>query len=124
MNESTSSKWVINGLLLVIVVLLGALYLRAGGMKSAHAAGEGWATDGVVATSTNGNLEALIMVDTQKQQILVYRSRSNDFKLIGARSYKYDVEIEDSTVVKPPIAAQGWTYVEAKKTYDENQSKK
>ncbi|MFH0938833.1 MAG: hypothetical protein V1899_06095 [Planctomycetota bacterium] len=95
MSEKNRNFWIINGLLAVILALLVGLYLNVN--QKAYAAGGGWETDGIMANSFSGGSERLIIMDTKKQNIMSYKILgSGQFRLVGARSYKYDVEIEDS----------------------------
>jgi len=111
MSEQMKNKWMINGLLAVILTLLCGYYIRSG-MAPAHAAGGGWETDGVMAISTVGDNDRLVLVDTGKQNIMVYKQLNKQFRLVGARSYKYDVEIEDSANTPIEARGQGATYHE------------
>ena len=99
MSEKIKNAWLINGLLAVILVLLGGLYLRTPG-QNAYAAGGGWETDGVMALTSEVG-ENLVLVDTKNKNFMVYRVQGKGkFTLIGARSYQYDVEFEDTSWVK------------------------
>jgi hypothetical protein len=120
MSDKTRTEWVINGLLAAILVLLCGYYFQSP-MQSAHA-GPGWDTNGIMAMTTNAN-ENLVLVDTTKQNIMVYKSTQQKFRLIGARSYKYDVEVEDtegSAIVK----GNGATFIDMMKYYNTKDSKK
>lgn len=117
MNLKTS--WIINGLLAVILVLLASKYLSSQPLGSAHAAGGGWATDDTMVLPLKTSQERMVLIDTQKKQIMVYLERNNgSFGLIGAHSYKYDIEMVDTENAKagskPP-----YTYFDAKKIYEE-----
>ena len=72
MNEKIKLDWMINGLLAVIVVLLACHYVGSSS-KSAMADGGGWETSGVMIGSTQTPQERLVLVDTKKQSIMVYR---------------------------------------------------
>ncbi|HYF51944.1 MAG TPA: hypothetical protein VEJ63_21225 [Planctomycetota bacterium] len=116
MSEQTKNKWIVNGLLAVILALLGGYYIRSG-VASAFAAGGGWETDGVMAISTVGDNDRLVLVDTTKQNIMVYKILNKQFRLVGARSYKYDVEIEDTAGTKIEQSGTGATYLEVWQFY-------
>lgn len=104
--------WLGNALLLGVVGVLGYLYASLP-QQTALAAGGGWDTNGVMVATTNAS-ERLVLVDTNKKVICVYRvAGAGRFRLVGARSYKYDVEIKDSTNT-PVEAGQGVTFGEAK----------
>jgi hypothetical protein len=111
MNENTKNTWMINGLLAVILALLAGYYIH-NGSAPAYAAGGGWETDGVMAMSTSGDNERLVLVDTGKQNIMVYKILNKQFRLVGARSYKYDVEIEDSAGSDIEKKGTGATYLD------------
>jgi hypothetical protein len=116
MTESAKQSWTINGLLAVIVVLLAGFYIK-NQTATAHAAGGGWDTDGVVAGTTT-DLERLVVVDTKKQNIMIYKTaQGRSLRLVGARSYKYDVEIEDSAGT-PIEQGNGRTFKEVYDLYN------
>ena len=101
MNEKLKTDWIINGLMAVILVLLVGNYMN-GSAKNAYAAGDGggWGTNGIMVGTTGAN-ERLVLVDTNKQNIMIYRSRAGGgMGLTGARSYKYDIEMEDTGTTK------------------------
>lgn len=123
MAEKTRNIWIVNGLLAVILALLGAYYVRSGATP-AYAAGGGWETDGVMAMSTTGDNERLVLVDTAKQSIMVYKILNKQFRLVGARSYKYDVEIEDSAGTRIEKTGTGASYLEIWQMYQEHLNQK
>ncbi|MBI3828519.1 MAG: hypothetical protein HY291_03325 [Planctomycetes bacterium] len=113
--------WIENVVLGAVLALLACVYVAMPEHK-AHAAGGGWDTNGVMAVTTKA-LERLVLIDTNKQNICVYKTLgAGQFRLVGARSYKYDVEVKDSagTAIEK---GNGVTYVEMKKIY-ESQPKK
>lgn len=118
MSENTKNTWMINGLLAVILALLAGYYIHSGSAP-AFAAGGGWETDGIMALSTTGDSDRLVLVDTGKQNIMVYKILNKQFRLVGARSYKYDVEIEDSAGSEIEKKNTGATYLEVY-TYYQN----
>jgi hypothetical protein len=120
MSDTIKNKWLINLLLAVILVLLIGNYARNHAMKTADAAGGGWETDGLMVLTTNGAAERVVLVDTKKQNIMIYHPRNaGGFGLSGMRSYKYDIEIEDT---EGKIKGNGWTYFDAKAEYDKAKS--
>jgi hypothetical protein len=121
MTPSTKNTWLINGLLTVIAVLLVAIYLHTRPIGAARAAGQGWATDDTMVLQLRAATERLVLVDTNKKQIMIYNEKQNGkFGLSGAHSYKYDIEMVDTENAnpKPP-----YTYFDAKKMYDEGAKK-
>lgn len=121
MSEKTKNVWIINGLLAVILLLLGGLYLRTSG-QNAYAAGGGWETDGVMALSTSAT-ENLVLVDTKNHNFMVYRVQGKGkFTLIGARSYEYDVMYED-TAYNPDIV-RGFKFMDSYQLYNRLQQTK
>jgi len=117
MNLKTN-LWMQNTLLLGVLGLLAYVYFGAPATP-AHAAGGGWETAGVMAVSTPGaNNERLVLIDTKKQVICVYRNAGlGRFRLVGARSYKYDVEVKDSSG-SAIEKGNGLTYFEMKQYYE------
>jgi len=121
MSDKTKNAWVINGLLAVILLLLVGFYFRTS-IQTASAAGGGWETDGVMAISSNLT-ERLVLVDTAHHNFMVYRiqGKGGKFTLMGARSYQYDVEMEDTA--NTPDIARGVTFLDAWKIYQSNLKK-
>jgi len=117
MNERLKNDWIINGLLAAILLLLLGNFMN-NQAKSAFAAGGGWETDGVMVGLTSPQ-ERLVLVDTTKQNIMVYHARpGGGIGLTGARSYKYDIEMEDSGTTK--LAPNGWTYIQTAVEYNKS----
>ena len=122
MSERAKTNWMMNGLLAVILVLLAGKYASSRALPTAHAAGGGWETDGIMVLPITTLNERFVLVDTKKQNICVYHGRANGtFGLVGARSYKYDIEMEDTEKLKG--VGTGLTYVQVKTLY-ENKDKK
>jgi hypothetical protein len=122
MSERTKHAWLVNGLLAVILVLLAGYYTH--GTRTAQAAGGGWETDGVMAMTSSNAQERLVLIDTKKQNMMIYRSQGGGmFRLVGARSYQYDVEIDDSDTAGSVLKAQGITWFEAKHLYEASHNK-
>lgn len=116
MSDNAKTSWLINGLLVAILVLLLGNYAKSHALPSAQAAGGGWETDGVMVLPITNLNERFVLVDTKKQNICVYHGRANGtFGLVGARSYKYDIEIEDTDALK---MGTGWNYITTKQYYD------
>jgi hypothetical protein len=122
MSEQTKSAWLINGLLAVILVLLAGYYVH-NSAAPAFAAGGGWETDGIMAMSTTGDNDRFVLVDTGKQNIMVYKILNKQFRLLGARSYKYDVEIEDSADSEIEKKGSGATYLDVYAFYQRHVNK-
>jgi hypothetical protein len=96
MSQPSRHAWVVNGLLAVVLALLLGIYINFHS-QNAYAAGGGWETDGVMLACTQTTNERLVLVDTQKKNIMIYKTAgAGQFRLVGARSYKYDVELEDT----------------------------
>lgn len=120
MSQQLKTDWTINALLTVILVLLAGNYFNAAS-KTAHAAGDGggWATNGIMVGATLAN-ERLVLVDTNKQNIMIYHTRNaGGMGLTGVRSYKYDVEMEDTGTKK--LGTNGWTYIQTALEYKNRQ---
>lgn len=97
MDTKHWADWTINSLLAIIFVLLVAFYTSHFEPK-AWAAGGGLETNGVMAMTTNGPTNYLVLIDTVKKNIMVYKAHSSgELNLLGARSYKYDVELKDTS---------------------------
>ena len=101
MPESSRTQWTINALLAVILALLIGFYLHTSG-SSAYAAGGGWETNGIMALTASPE-ENLILLNTDPndktsgQNIMLYKTQgAGKLRLIGARSFKYDLELIDT----------------------------
>jgi hypothetical protein len=122
MSDKTKTVWAINGLLAVIMALLAVYYFKSS-PEFAHARGGGWETDGIMAISGTGANENLVIVDTNPdvQTMMVYKGTggAGKFKLIGARSFKYDFELEDSSIPPGnPILTNGATFLQVYQMYN------
>ncbi len=119
MNDKLKMDWIVNGLLAVILVLLAGTYLNTFASKTAHAAGQGggWETNGIMVTSVSGTSERMVLIDTTKQNIMIYHAQTGGrLGLSGVRNYKYDVEMIDTEgrgKNNPPM-----TYWDVKNIYD------
>ena len=117
MSENTKTTWLMNGLLAVILVLLAGNYAKNHALPSAQAAGGGWETDGIMVLPVTGLNERFILIDTKKQNLCVYHGRANgSFGLVGARSYKYDIEMEDTEKLRN--VGTGLNYIQVKQLYE------
>lgn len=95
MSEKTKHEW------LCTAALAGALLLGAvftGPIQRAYAVGGSWETDGILVNTTENDRDRLVLIDTTKQRLMIYRcDRAGSFRLINARCYKYDLELEDTS---------------------------
>ena len=110
---ATRNPWFENALLAAIFCLLAYFYATMP-ESTAQAAGGGWDTNGIMALTTGGQTERLVMVDTNKKNICVYKIRgAGEFRLVGARSYKYDLDMKDTagTAVEK---GNGVTYIQVR----------
>lgn len=84
--------WLVN-LGLAAALALAALAIRYV-QTPASAAGGSWDTDGVMANTTEGDTERLVIVDTQMKNMTVYKTdATGEFRLVAARTYKHDMDI-------------------------------
>ena len=122
MKEEKQNLWFQNALLLGLVGLLACLYALIP-QRQAHAAGGGWETDGILCITAAGE-ERILLIDTQKKTMCVYRTRGlGEFRLVGARNFRYDVEIDDTAGSKV-VEYKGATYLEIRSIYEQNMMKK
>ncbi|MFA4987933.1 MAG: hypothetical protein WC712_15245 [Candidatus Brocadiia bacterium] len=88
-------------LAMAVVFLVGVVVgqHRSFGPTPAYGEGGGMAANGVLAVSgkVDANRERLYLIDTEKKVICVYDTYTNKFRLAGVRSYKYDVELVDTS---------------------------
>ena len=127
MNETVRNGWVINALLAVILTLLIGVYMHSA-TPVANAAGGGWETNGIMALNADPG-ENLIMINTDPndkvsgQNIMLYKLEgAGKFRLIGARSYKYDLELID-TAATPQTEDKYTKGVTFKDVYEDWQKK-
>jgi hypothetical protein len=118
---ATFQLWLEN---LVLAVLVGVLAWAWWTMpeKQAMAAGGGWDTHGVIAAVTNP-AQRLVVIDTNPsvQTICVYRTSGvGEFRLVCARSYRYDLEVLDSADTDIE-RSNGKTFFEVKRSYEASQ---
>ena len=117
MNTHNSRRaWLINGAL-ALTLTAG---LIAGRMKSeVHAAGGGWDTDGFMANTIDSDTERVVLIDTNKKNIAVYRMQgSGQFRLIGARDYRCDLLLEDTSRIPEIEGKHGITAMRARELWD------
>src|ERR1700750_653521 len=95
MNSHAKREW-FNTAALAFGLLLAVALLRP--MGSAQAAGGSWDTDGILVNTTESDRDRLVLIDTTKQRLMIYKcDRAGSFRLINARCYKYDLELEDTS---------------------------
>jgi hypothetical protein len=107
--------WFENALLLGVLGLLVcvSIYLPA---RQAQAAGGGWETDNIIALA-GGAGDRVVIIDTVKKNMCIYKLRGvGEFRLVGARSFQYDVEFNDTS--QSDMEKNGWTYHEVRKVYE------
>jgi hypothetical protein len=91
----------------VAAALLVAVMVFKNPLQNAFAAGGSWDTDGILVNATETDRDRLVLLDTQKQRMLVYRcDAAGQFRLVNARCYKFDLELEDTSNV-PEIEKRG-----------------
>jgi hypothetical protein len=107
-------------LLVVGGVVLLAVYLGtrlagppADGLAMA-AAGAGWEPGkGLVAVTTGApgtDTNRLVLVDTVKKRLAVYKINSKSLGLVAMRGYQYDLKLDDSVA----LDGQEWSYAKIK----------
>jgi len=112
--------WFGNALLLGLLALLVCVYANLPS-RQAYAAGGGWDTDGIIAFA-GGTTGKILLVDTVRKNMCLYKVRGYEFRLVGARSYKYDVEIEDSAGYELEKGS-GWTFHQVWRLYEQGLTK-
>jgi hypothetical protein len=89
MNPRAKQAWLLNAGLAVLF-LAAAIFVRQMS-RPALAAGGGWDTNGIMANTTENDTERLVLVDTLRKNIMVYKTDGPGvFRLMSARSYRYD----------------------------------
>jgi hypothetical protein len=107
---NAKKAWLIN---LFLAMGMGLSWWLAGALQSrAHAAGGSWETDGILVNTTESDNERLVIVDTEKKQLMVYRTDGvGQFRLVSARNYRYDVEFEDTSKINSIEKRTDGTYL-------------
>ena len=118
---STFNAWALNIALLIALIGAGATaHLRS----KANAAGGGWATDGIMANSIDSDNDRVVVIDTDKKQIAVYKIQgTGQFRLINARDYKYDVLLGDTSGVPEIESRSGITAMRAYEIWEAHRNK-
>ena len=97
--NSRKNPWLINGALAIGLALI-ALVMTGQLKSSAHAAGTGWETDGMLVNTLDGETDRVVLIDTNRKNIAVYKLQgSGQFRLIGARDCRYDLMLEDTSKI-------------------------
>ena len=96
MSSRAKQAWLLNAGL-AVMFLIAAVVIR-NISTPVYAAGGGWDTNGIMANTTEGDAERLVLVDTTKKNIMVYKTEgAGQFRLMSARSYRYDAALEDTS---------------------------
>lgn len=96
MSDTAKREWFNTAALACGLVL--AVALIGSPLKEAHAVGGSWETDGILVNTTESDRDRLVLIDTNKQRLMIYKcDRAGSFRLINARCYKYDLELEDTS---------------------------
>lgn len=117
--KNTGRLWLENLFLAVLLGMLSWLWWTTPEQR-AVAAGGGWETNGIMAAVSNP-AQRLIIVNTNPnvQSICVYRNTGlGTFRLVGARSYKYDVEMIDTSRSTWSNKGAGRTYSQIRLEYE------
>jgi hypothetical protein len=94
--KKIKDAWMLN--LLLALSFAGIYALVAFLQTPAYAAGGSWETDGVMVGTTENDNERFVLVDTLKKRVMIYKTAgAGEFRLVTARSYKYDVEMQDTS---------------------------
>ena len=90
--------YIIIGLLLLVVFLLGMMAGRGNSDQLPFAYADGSANGIVVTTGAYGDNDRLYLIDTDKKVICVYDNfKGGKFRVCGIHSYRYDVEFSTSS---------------------------
>jgi len=96
MSERAKREW-FNTAALACGLLLAVALLKSP-LQNAYAVGGSWETDGILVNTTESDRDRLVLIDTNKQRLMIYKcDRAGSFRLINARCYKYDLELEDTS---------------------------
>jgi hypothetical protein len=120
MNTQIKNAWTVNALLLC--ALLAAVLAKTGVGGRAHAAVAGGSANSVMLNSAEAN-ERLVLVNTEKKQIMVYKIEGlGQFRLIAARSYEFDLTIRKDTAGSE-IEKNGYSATQSAQKYLESTKK-
>jgi hypothetical protein len=114
-SQQNFNGWALN--VALAIALIGAtmtVHLRS----KVNAAGGGWETNGVMANSIDSDTDRVVVIDTNTKNMAVYKVQgSGQFRLVGARDYKYDLLLEDTSKVPEIETKNGITAVRAYELY-------
>ena len=117
-SQQNFNGWALN--IALAIALIGAT-MTVHFRSKVNAAGGGWETDGVMANSIDGDTDRVVVIDTNHKNIAVYKVQgSGQFRLVGARDYKYDMLLEDTSKIPEIETHNGITAVRAYELYEEH----
>lgn len=112
MTPREKQAWLLN--LGLVALFLAATLLARQFSAPASAAGGSWDTDGMMINTTESDADRLVILDTDKKAIMVYRTEgSGTFRLMSARSYMFDGDLEDASGVAEIENRNGVTFMRA-----------
>jgi len=118
MSNRAQSEWRTTFAVATVLILCAVLmrYLQT----PALAGGGSWETDGILANTTEGDNERLVIVDTKLNLLLIYKTDGvGQFRLCGARNYRYDVEMKDTAGIDEIEKKGGINFVRSYEMYQE-----
>ena len=121
MNPRTLKAWTVNLLIVLALVAAGAAVKKYQSCARADDIAPGVASGEILVNATEGKDEHLVLIDKKNMQIMVYRTQGlGEFRLVTARSYKYDLEIPGDTSQSREVENNGITYARAVELYNIN----
>ncbi len=85
-------------LLVLLGIVITLLLIRGDGIGHREALAGGGGAAGIIAIAGNGEKADLFyVVDTARQRICVYRWSNPGLRLVAARAYDFDMEVQDSS---------------------------
>ena len=121
--NGAKKAWLLTASLTAALVVTGVLVRQF--ESTVRAADNPVTTGSFLMNTTEGEAERLILVDTQAKSIMVYRTQNcGQFRLVGARSYEFDLELKDTSRSEEIELKGGITYLRAYELYQESLKKK
>jgi len=109
-------SWFQTALMVVVAVLTTLLLVRPSPYPSVIQAAD---VSGQSTSGRSGNIIALVgnstsdhrlyLIDTEKKRICVYRNIGDRFRVVAMRTYRYDMEFDDSSLFSDIETGRGAT---------------
>ena len=115
-------SWFTAALLAVIAVLLTLLVVRQppypAVIEAAGVGNSGQAGSMIAVIGGSDRDHRLYLIDTEKKRICVYRNLGDRFRVVGMRTYRWDMEFDDSSLLRDIETGKGATATRIKALFN------